>query len=226
MNRKRWLACTDPGMMLSWQGDRLSPRKRQLFACACVRRVWDRLNSEVCRRAVEVAERHADGLATDDELSEADEALDRGNGDGTPSGEADLAASFAILARLDYAGRDPQMRHPADNAVRFAAEVMGGDAEPGIQAAILRDIAGPWRSRPVGNTPSIPAGNEGFIVHLAEAAYEDRRLPSGPLDPVRLAVLADALEEAGADSEMVEHLRGPGPHVRGCWVLDILTGRE
>jgi hypothetical protein len=42
------------------------------------------------------------------------------------------------------------------------------------------------------------------------------------LDPDRLAVLADAMEEAGADAEMVEHLRGPGPHVRGCLVLDLL----
>jgi hypothetical protein len=54
----------------------------------------------------------------------------------------------------------------------------------------------------------------------------DRILPTGELDPVRLAVLADALEEAGAGGEVVEHLRGPGPHVRGCFVIDALTGRS
>ena len=39
-------------------------------------------------------------------------------------------------------------------------------------------------------------------------------------------VLADALEDAGADAELVAHLREPGLHYRGCWCLDLLTGRE
>jgi hypothetical protein len=63
-----------------------------------------------------------------------------------------------------------------------------------------------------------------LLVHDT-AAYEERELPSGHLNRHRLAVLADALEEAGADAELVGHLRGPGPHVRGCWVVDFLTGR-
>jgi hypothetical protein len=51
-----------------------------------------------------------------------------------------------------------------------------------------------------------------------------RQFPSGELDPHRLAVLADALEEAGAPAELVEHLRSPGPHVRGCWPVDLCLG--
>jgi hypothetical protein len=39
-------------------------------------------------------------------------------------------------------------------------------------------------------------------------------------------VLADALEEAGADAALLDHLRGPAPHVRGCHVVDLLTSRE
>jgi hypothetical protein len=50
---------------------------------------------------------------------------------------------------------------------------------------------------------------------------------AGRLDPTRLAVLADALEEAGcADAELLGHLRGPGLHVRGCWAVDSLLGRQ
>ena len=42
-----------------------------------------------------------------------------------------------------------------------------------------------------------------------------------------LPVLADALEEAGCDDgELLKHLRGPGPHARGCWAVDWLAGRE
>jgi len=69
-------------------------------------------------------------------------------------------------------------------------------------------------------TPSVKA--------LAQAAYEYRLVPSGELDPARLAVLADALEEAGCqDQGLLSHLREQGSiHVRGCWVLDALLGRE
>ncbi len=64
------------------------------------------------------------------------------------------------------------------------------------------------------------------MARLAQAAYQERELPSGHLLPGRLTVLADALEEAGlADVELLGHLRGDGPHVRGCWALDALLGR-
>jgi hypothetical protein len=53
------------------------------------------------------------------------------------------------------------------------------------------------------------------------------QLPAGQLDPTRLAVLADAVEEAGCtDADLLGHLRGPGPHVRGCWAVDLLLGKE
>jgi hypothetical protein len=65
------------------------------------------------------------------------------------------------------------------------------------------------------------------VARLAQTAYDERHMPEGKLDNGRLAVLADALEEAGSTSEdMLDHLRGPGPHVQGCWVVDLLLGRE
>jgi hypothetical protein len=67
--------------------------------------------------------------------------------------------------------------------------------------------------------------NDGIVKCLAEAAYEQRVMPAGTLDPECLAVLADALEEAGADADLLNHLRGPGPHYRGCWAIDLLLGK-
>jgi hypothetical protein len=91
------------------------------------------------------------------------------------------------------------------------------------QTGVLRDLFGnPFR--PVVLDPSwrIPA-----VVSLAQAAYDNRALPSGHLDQARLAVLADALEEAGCtDADLLGHLRGPGPHVRGCWAVDALLEKE
>jgi hypothetical protein len=49
----------------------------------------------------------------------------------------------------------------------------------------------------------------------------------GLLDPVRLAILADALEEAGCqDNDLLQHLRSPGPHVLGCWALDLILRKD
>jgi hypothetical protein len=57
--------------------------------------------------------------------------------------------------------------------------------------------------------------------------YEERELPSGHLDAARLAILADMLEEAGrTDRGILGHLRGLGPHVRGCVAVDALVGRS
>jgi hypothetical protein len=65
------------------------------------------------------------------------------------------------------------------------------------------------------------------VIQVAEAAYDERQLPEGTLDPARLAVLADALEDAGCnDAELLGHLRSPGPHVRGCWAVDLVLGKS
>jgi hypothetical protein len=90
-------------------------------------------------------------------------------------------------------------------------------------ADLLRDILGN-HFRP----PSIaPDWLTPTVTGLAAVAYEERFLPSGELDNVRLAVLADALEEAGcADPDLLGHLRALGPHVRGCWVVDLILGKE
>jgi hypothetical protein len=62
--------------------------------------------------------------------------------------------------------------------------------------------------------------NESTVTELAQAIYTDRAFD-------RLPILADALEEAGCtDAAILEHCRGPGPHVRGCWVVDLLLGKE
>jgi hypothetical protein len=71
-----------------------------------------------------------------------------------------------------------------------------------------------------------PAWLTPTVLSLAQAAYDNRDLPAGTLQPDRLAILGDALEEAGAGGEIVEHLRSPDPHIRGCFVLDLVLEKE
>jgi hypothetical protein len=91
------------------------------------------------------------------------------------------------------------------------------------QTNLLRDIFGnPFR-------PVIldPAWRTADVLTLARAAYDERPLPAGTLDPARLALLTDALEEAGcSNTDILGHLRSPGPHIRGCWALDLVLGLE
>ena len=87
---------------------------------------------------------------------------------------------------------------------------------------ILREVFGnPFR--PVALDPGWRTIS---VLALAKAAYEERSLPVGTLDPARLAVLADALEDAGCNNaDILAHLRSPESHVRGCWAVDLLLGR-
>ncbi len=71
--------------------------------------------------------------------------------------------------------------------------------------------------RPVAFSPSWRTST---AVTLAAQMYEAR-------DFGALPILADALQDAGCDSaDVLDHCRGPGPHVRGCWVVDRVLGKE
>jgi hypothetical protein len=100
--------------------------------------------------------------------------------------------------------------------------------EAKAQAALLRDLfSNPFRAMPPID-PAWLAWNGGTVVSLALSAYEHRLLPGGHFDPERLAVLCDALLDAGCtpDHELLLHLRGPGPHCRGCFAVDLILGRQ
>ena len=65
----------------------------------------------------------------------------------------------------------------------------------------------------------LPSWRTPDVLSLTQSAYEAR-------DFAALPILADTLEDAGCtDADLLSHLRGPGPHVRGCWVVDLLLGK-
>jgi hypothetical protein len=83
------------------------------------------------------------------------------------------------------------------------------------QVALLRDVFEPFFPGPIE-----PAWRTAEVVRLAEGIYEERAYE-------RMPILADALLDAGcADERLLDHCRGEGPHLRGCWVVDLFLGKE
>jgi hypothetical protein len=86
-------------------------------------------------------------------------------------------------------------------------------------AGLLRDIFGnPFRPPPF-LPPGVLAWNDGTVRRIVQGVYAEYRFRD-------MAILADALEDAGCtDADVVAHCRNGGPHVKGCWVVDLLLGK-
>jgi hypothetical protein len=243
MTEEEWLAYPAPGRMLEFlhaergeterEGGR---RKLRLFVCACVRRIWSLLRQPESVNAVEVAERYADGLVSESEMADARargaEARAREVSEITRSGywgsakaaEHVTAENFrsgrgAVVFDAPYSAASAWVTEHKDGGL-FSVRVNQHGAG---QVDLLRCVFGnPFHPVALDARWRTPDARM-----LAQSAYDERLLPSGELDRQRLAILADAVEEAGcADADILSHLRGPGPHVRGCWVVDHLLGKE
>lgn len=213
-----WQTGGDLDAMLDFVLKREPPdrRKVRLWACACVRRLWGQLKSPPVREGVEALERYADGQIDAVRLQQAAAAVRKVR-------KGDRRAN-AVVGELLLLGEPPWGSPPGDLSRRVSAAVGEGDAaafqaEQAAHADLLRDIFG---LDPLGQAVDLTWLTP-TVLALARATYEERLLPSGHLDPVRLAILGDALLDAGcADSVILDHLRGPGTHVRGCWAVDLL----
>src|SRR5262249_10686120 len=221
---------TDPQAMLALLRDRglLTERKARLFAVACCRQIWWLISHRSSQHAVELSEQYAEGRATAAKLRKA--------GRGANAVAFELGFEAALAMRLPgWAAKDAAQAAAEAARIRLSPELVTARAQAAVtatpgkpkdQGRLLRDLFGnPFRPPPA-IAPSLLAWRDGTVKRLAAAIYEERVMPAGTLDSGRLAVLADALEEAGGDAELVAPLRGPGPPSRGCWCLDLLLGKE
>ncbi|HEY7428484.1 MAG TPA: hypothetical protein VH682_29905 [Gemmataceae bacterium] len=207
MNEALWLTTNSTREMIQYVADWTSERKLRLFACAFCRRILHMMRYYGSQQAVEVSERFADGQCSSAELQRSE-------------GEARYWADIAEREGL-----------PGWHAARMAALSTAQNARTAAEGAWIVDadhvrelFGNPFH--PLTLSPSILSWNDSTVVRLAQAAYDERNLPKGTLDKGRLAILADALEEAGCtDEQILGHLRGNERHYRGCFVVDALLGK-
>jgi hypothetical protein len=238
-----WLYCSDPQLMLWFlrDADLLTDNKSRVFAAACYRRVWHRLEYGDLREAVEFAEQYADGLATPEDL--------RGNAWGRAKQSALIVlwnAAEAAFVSAEYCATvaarslaadgqeiDRAWEHTfreawARGCVSIEARMLADAQAPANwlaerrrsmrqeergQTDLLRDIFGnPFH--PVSIDPRWLTTN---VIDLVCVIYEERAFE-------RLPILADALMDAGCDNDdIIKHCREQRRvHVRGCCVIDLL----
>jgi hypothetical protein len=222
MTEAQWMACADPVPMLDFLGGRASERKLRLFACARCRRIWNLLKDVRSRKAVEVAERFADGTAIVEEFTQAGNdanyvwnLLAHAAAETVTDAETDASDAACSAASFGDAAIDAALA--ASHTAAYALSYEGHqNTERHCQCDLLRDLFGnPFR--PVSFF--FPARLTTTVSGLAQGVYDDRAYD-------RMPILGDALEEAGCtERALLDHCRGPSPHVRGCWVVDLILGR-
>jgi hypothetical protein len=223
MTESQWKQCQDTAKMLKFLlAKRIAPdRKSRLLCTACLRQGWGELPSDPHRKAVELGERYADGLAGIDELHPIKQALQQQRE--LAIGEADFEQAVLHLC-CETTVSEKVWSSPLSGARVLRLWTSVSSVQLGCN--LIRDIFGFLPFRGVSIDSTWLAYERGLVKRLATSAYEARSLPDGTLDNTRLAVLADALEDSGCqDQDILRHCRESAVHVRGCWVLDFLLGK-
>jgi hypothetical protein len=237
MTEQQWLESADPAAMLdflmkkerwAFVRSKLSSRKLRLFACGCLRPV-SQTGCAAFQRAIEVAERYADGTASRAELKNTYRAayavadprpwwvrLSDGLADDVWDEPDELSLAVVNVA-------SPNVRKALQLLLKEALpylsilyndRIVKEGQVPRYLCRLLRCVFG----NPFGDAvidPCCLERSSATVVKLAQAIYDSRRFADMP-------ILADALEEAGCTDDLVAHCRFPNEHIRGCWVLDSI----
>jgi hypothetical protein len=199
MTEAEWLSCLDPVEMFFAPAMNApnAARKLRLFVCGECLRGQAASESEFVQ-VREVIERFADGKATESELRSA-------------ARTTRVSSRSRVRSLLHHAAQPDEYML---TAARLA--ILGDSQTRQAQAECLHCIFG----NSFGPVAIDPRWRTADTVTLARGIYEDRAFERMPL-------LADALMDAGcADEQVIGHCRSEGPHVRGCWVVDLVLGKE
>ena len=225
MTEEEWLMCIDPGPMLEFLRGKVSERKLRLLACSCCHRCIhlvppESLDDEgrpwvdLIQQAVSVGEKLADGKTVRQDEPIPGIAWTCVDGwyaflsCASPFDDLlEVPATVAWAVAGLVSNRSQLNSHNENNT---GAE----KAEREAQISLVRDI---FPFRPITISSSWLTST---VISLAQGIYTDRAFD-------RMPILADALQDAGcSNDEILNHCRRPGTHTRGCFVIDLLTGRQ
>jgi hypothetical protein len=211
MTEEEWPTCNEPSALVEYLAqpaednrNSLTARKSRFFAVSCCRLGGDRLKVGGMD-ALDIADRCADGADGDEELRVLRARL-----------EQLIRPYWASMLPVILVAIDPSLA-PSALALTCIRRVNGSTAifSPAL-ASLVRDIFGnPFRPVVID-----PAWLTSTVLAIGRGIYDERAFD-------RLPILADALQDAGCENaDLLTHLRSDGPHVRGCWALDLVLGKE
>jgi hypothetical protein len=202
MTEAEWQKCLDPCLSLVFIEGKSSSRKARLFACAIGRSLSPYIDDDYYSHLMQVAENYVDCLATENELRQAEElALDHKRGwagqvaccAGDHGAWQGARLSIGCLQRVQKRKESELAKKVLDRSRSFLKCIFGN----------------PFRTITVNYSWLTST-----VIALAGQIYDSRNFSAMP-------ILSDALQDAGCDnSDILGHCRGPGPHTRGCWVVD------
>ena len=220
MTEVEWLACEEPERILNFlRGsafrNSLPERKSRLFGLVCCNRVRQLLIDPRTRRALDVLEQYTEGQVASEDLRDAyDDAFRAANEIEETEGTRGAAQAAFAVAEACY---EKEIADAYSGRVRFVVFFDEARDEAPAQVALIRDIFG----NPFAPVAFDPAWRTDTAVAVARQMYDSREFGAMP-------ILADALQDAGCDDEQVlAHCRDASQvHVRGCWVCDLVLGKE
>ncbi|QEL13461.1 hypothetical protein [Limnoglobus roseus] len=244
MTEAEWLRSRDLFSLLSAEDPTVTGRKLRLFACHCLRSLGDVLPFE-SQECIKYMEKHLDGL-----LKWGD-VVSRVNSRTIPYLLDTMASAAQLVTRgIPQLLVDPTADHTASECASWAAVLhrrgpnwrlwkdivtYGGFVRiytnEEEEAALLRNAPAAsadmfltaWHD--IAGNPFRPVAFDhrwrtSTSIGLAQTMYDARDFAAMP-------ILADALQDAGCEDEAIlGHCRGDGPHVRGCWVVDLVLGKS
>lgn len=228
MTEQEWLESTHPFRMLEYVRGQASDRKLRLIAVASCRRAKE-FTEHWYHELADIAEEYAEGHATVEQMQAvysrhrpSNDYPDRNAFYDTAGSDLTEKILYLVEDLADWIG---SCKADGEKTLEVWEEEkhVAFERELAITAAQVREVVGnpfqPVSIEPAWRTPTVLA--------LAQAASGNRILSAGTLETARLTVLADSLEEAGCTfTKLLEHLRSSGPHVHGCWAVDLLLGKS
>jgi hypothetical protein len=241
MTEEEWLASRNPRSMCRILQGKATERKVRLLMCACCRLLWHLFQEPETKKAVELAELDVEGLARREEIRTA-----RSKVFGLFAGrlgwreddvEFMMAQDSTWLPHFEDQPRivfrqttalaagwllaKERLQHIGLNIVCCLSELeaWGSTVKAKKFCQLIREVFG-HRLQRGPQDRAWQTWNDGTVVKVAQTIYDERAFE-------RMPILADALEDAGCDdADILRHCREPGEHVRGCWVVDLLLGKQ
>lgn len=201
MTEEEWLLSTDPAEMLTSLTGKATGRKLRLLACAASGENAIPFTHVIRDEILAIAERFADGAAT----------------------EQERLAAYTTTMRYDTIFGGGYFTHLAfsigENSDELGAhlrKIADGPPSSAANPPLIRELfANPFRPAAFD-----PGWRTTTVVAMARGMYEARDFSAMP-------ILADALEDAGCeDADILVHCRRDSAHVRGCWVVDRILGKN